>query len=218
MEVLVDPKQPANKLTLSLVAGGVISGRVLNPRGEPLAGGPVTALGTSYIQGYPILYQESSVIADERGNFRLWGLHPGSYYIRAHSTDPQGVVQYTYFPGAHNTIEAQTITVASAGEFKGADFSLQQGTSRIQGSLVITPPSLAGPRRLSGNGTPLPYTVGYFLVPVDTRNAVDIQTVWAANRSYTGDDRLEISGVRPGNYVLYAVLSPERAPGDPDED
>jgi hypothetical protein len=137
---------------------------------------------------------------------------PGSYYIRAENRTTQEGIHYTYFPGVTNAAEAGKLTVVSGTEFKGADFNLQPGAWKVRGTLVMTPPSLAGPRRLSSDGNPLPYNVTYSLTPSDPRNAVDIQAVL----HYSGD-RFEIRGVRPGNYVLSAVLTPESAPGEPDD-
>src|SRR5688572_27787073 len=124
VEVDVDGTQATKKLSLSLVAGGVISGRVLDPRGEPLAGGNITALTIFYEYGSPVLHVAGQATTNDRGRFRLWGLKPGKYYIRAESRrDSEG--RFTYFPGVPNAGTAGAIAVASGGEFRGADFNIQ---------------------------------------------------------------------------------------------
>jgi len=212
-EVSLETKQPTKELTLSLLSGGVVSGRVLDAGGQPLAGGKITALGLDYEQGFPFLYEVDSVAADERGNFRLWGMAPGSYYIRADYRNSQDQLHFSYFPGVPSAAEAASITVASGAEYRGANFNIQPGVSKIRGTAAITPASLAGPTKFYPDGKPRPSDVRYFLTPLDSRAAVDPLVV-AATQGY--GERFELRGVRPGNYVLYAVLHPEPS-SDSDE-
>jgi hypothetical protein len=116
-EVDVEAKKEGKDVTFELIPGGVITGRVLDPRGQPLAGGRVVALRTIYDAGYSILDEHSEAIADERGNFRLWGLRPGSYTVRAEyrgtgiAPEPN---QFTYFPGVANANLARSPRMTAA--------------------------------------------------------------------------------------------------------
>jgi hypothetical protein len=211
IQVDIDASQAAKTLTLHLIPGGVISGRVLDSKGQPLAGGRITALRLSFEEGYPVLVGGRSVTANDRGDFRLWGLLPGRYHVRAEYRSTSGspaTIQFTYFPGVTQASAAQILEVRSTVESTGANFSIQPGTARILGSLNITPPSLAGPRRRSSNGSPLPYFTRFFLVPLDARNAVDLESV-LITQGFTrnASEAFEVVGVRPGNYMLYAELN-----------
>ena len=214
LDVDVRAKQQVSAISLPLIPGGVITGRVLNTRGQPLAAGRITALGISYESGYPILKPARMVLANDRGNFRLYGLQPGDYFIRAEykASDGQEPLQYTYFPGVTNPDAATMVSVRSSTDVRGIDFSAQPGVARISGSLAITPPSLAGKRRTTPDGSPLPYFTQYGLVPLHPQSVVDVEAVLAYSVSSVTSallDRFELRGVRPGNYALYAVLDPE---------
>ena len=70
---------PLNDVHIDMVPTGAISGRVTNASGEPIAIVDVFALKSSYQEGQRILTQVLSAKTDERGEFRMFWLTPGSY-------------------------------------------------------------------------------------------------------------------------------------------
>lgn len=61
---------------------GAIGGQVIDERGEPLVGMPVTALRRQVIGGKLILLRQSeAVMTDDRGMYRIPLLPPGSYVV-----------------------------------------------------------------------------------------------------------------------------------------
>jgi hypothetical protein len=68
-------------------SASVISGRVLNLRGQPAPGLTVNAMAIQYDDGRPQLVQamrgttEIRATTDDRGEYRLFGLSPGDYYL-----------------------------------------------------------------------------------------------------------------------------------------
>jgi hypothetical protein len=66
-----------------LVAGGVIAGRILDEDGAAFAGAAVDALVHRFQGGSDALFSVATVQTDDRGEFRLYGLAPGAYYVSA---------------------------------------------------------------------------------------------------------------------------------------
>jgi hypothetical protein len=82
------PLQIADRQNLSTIdfrlpRGSVITGRVLDEGGEPAVGSRVRVLRYQYVQGSRQLVPAGEAPADDRGQYRVWGLNPGEYYVRA---------------------------------------------------------------------------------------------------------------------------------------
>jgi len=71
------------KVTAALVRGGVISGTVLGPDGDPQPGARVQAWRYQNVTGVVREMQANTVIADDRGVYRMFNLTPGDYVIGA---------------------------------------------------------------------------------------------------------------------------------------
>jgi hypothetical protein len=66
-----------------LPRGGVISGRIVDEDGEPVPGATVRVMRYQYMQGDRRLTPAGSGQTDDRGQYRVWGLMPGDYYVNA---------------------------------------------------------------------------------------------------------------------------------------
>jgi len=64
-----------------MVPTGAISGRVSDPYGQPIAIADVFVLRSTYQEGQRILTPVMSAKTDDRGEFRLFWLTPGTYYL-----------------------------------------------------------------------------------------------------------------------------------------
>lgn len=78
---LADNPKPAS-MTLRLWQLASISGRVIDDRGEPVVGVPVTAMRRRAIGGALVLNREywDNIVTDDRGEYRI-PLEPGSYVV-----------------------------------------------------------------------------------------------------------------------------------------
>ena len=80
---LVDA-QVMEKADVALPRGSVVSGRVLDEFGEPVADATVTAMRKEYSMGKRRLAQSGrGSTTNDLGQFRLFGLPPGEYYVSA---------------------------------------------------------------------------------------------------------------------------------------
>lgn len=71
------------KLVVPMTAAGAIHGRVVNEYGEPLRDASVKAWTPRYEDGKRTLSPLKAVSTNDLGEFRIFGLNPGSYYVSA---------------------------------------------------------------------------------------------------------------------------------------
>ena len=125
--------QALDDVTVSLRRGGVFTGRVLDPDGQPSAEVSVTALlkrlhsndrPTGMISsGPPLLMPSGQSQTNDLGEFRIFGLWPGEYLIAANARSQFGeattlnsattTVAPTFFPGTADVSTAEPVTVES---------------------------------------------------------------------------------------------------------
>ena len=78
--------QTANNIDLRLMRGGVITGRLGDEDGEPLPRALVTVQRYQYLRGERQLTPAGADQTDDRGQYRVFGLPPGDYYVSASAT------------------------------------------------------------------------------------------------------------------------------------
>jgi hypothetical protein len=134
--------QKIQDLLFRLVPAAVISGRIQDEDGEPLPWVQVLALREAYLNGKRELASEATVSTNDLGEYRLFNLRPGRYFVRA-SYQPgvsmTGYMQFmsvpaessggyapTYYPGTNDPANARTITVKAGEEARSVDFILRQ--------------------------------------------------------------------------------------------
>ena len=146
--------QEADKIDFALPRGGVITVRVTDEVGEPLAGVRVQAMRYQYLpngrrQLTPVnMGGFFGPVTNDLGEIRIYSLMPGTYIVSAVPADigmmsgpasPASATSQddghglTYYPGTINVDEAQSITVGLA-EVANASFALvPQRMTRISG-------------------------------------------------------------------------------------
>jgi hypothetical protein len=138
--------QTATAIDFALPRVGVISGRVVDEFGEPMAKVNMWAMQFRYFQGARKLVAVGShTSTDDSGQYRLSGLAPGEYVVMGHIRDtwplegtPTQMFAYapSYFPGAIAPGEAQRIKVDVGQDLGNIDFALVPGrTSRVSGTV-----------------------------------------------------------------------------------
>ena len=75
--------QDLKDLLFRLVPSAVISGRIEDEDGSPLPWVRVSALRETYLRGRRRLVSEVTVVTNDLGEYRLFGLRPGRYFILA---------------------------------------------------------------------------------------------------------------------------------------
>ena len=131
----IDPESgPANyyhlgdSVTLTMVKGGAITGKVTDANGEPITGLNVRALRVRASDGKQVnasLFTRERE-TDDRGVYRIYGLAPGSYLLTAQSKQgtggptPRAGQAPTYYPSATRDTAVEAM-VQSGAETSGID-------------------------------------------------------------------------------------------------
>ena len=194
--------QVMDKLVIALPRGSVISGRVFDEFGEPIANAVVNAMRYGYSAGarrlMPAGGQNSRDTTDDQGQYRIFGLPPGEYVISANFrggggevTDPAGEPSGyapTYFPGTPNATEAQRVRVDVSQEQNSVNFALiATRLVRITGTVI------------DSRGAPV--TAGALvLMPADTlRSGMQMPN---AGARVDRNGAFRLIDVAPGRYIL----------------
>ncbi len=138
--------------SLSMIPGALIGGRVFGADGQLLSNAIVNALRVSYPLGYAVLEGQVSKGTDDRGDFRLFWLPPGDYYLtaeppRAAPTPggaPAGQGIKTFYPGVTAVTEAKMVSIKGGEETLGMDIVIRPiSLFKVSGqvSSLIPPPA-----------------------------------------------------------------------------
>ena len=86
--------QVLDKTDVLLPRGGAVTGRIVDEYGEPLADATVQALRYQYVGGQRQLAPAGRTAqTDDLGQYRIFGLPPGDYYITAATRTPMAAIQ-----------------------------------------------------------------------------------------------------------------------------
>ena len=125
----------------------LISGRIFDEAGEPLAGANVLTLQMRFFNGRRRLTPvRGNAVTDDTGQYRLSGLEPGEYYVQASSREtwegnpPEkemlGFVP-TYYTASPSPAEAQRVAVRAGQEVSAIDIGLIPGkVGKVSGTVV----------------------------------------------------------------------------------
>ncbi len=209
--------QRLRDVVFRLVRHAVIAGRVYDEDGEAVPGVMVNALRYSYRQGQRQLSQSQQAATNDLGEYRLFGLPPGRYYVSASYTPGiiVGVIGRsfvsatgmgtsgqdegyapTYYPGTNEPEEAAPIDIRAGDEVPSVDFTLlPTRTVRVRGRVIN---SIATGRRRNTSVALYPRkSPARGMFPFRNQTSVDPEGTF------------EISGVIPGSYVLVAMYFEE---------
>jgi hypothetical protein len=100
-------------LAMEMVPAAVIIGRVLDADGDPEVDNNVTAVVPA-LHAAALVAWPYSVDTDDEGHFRLFGLPPGMFYIRARAPSSSGAqTSACYYPGVTDLSLAMLVNAES---------------------------------------------------------------------------------------------------------
>jgi hypothetical protein len=119
IRITVAPKATVRGVVVRMIVGGSISGRIQDPNGTALTGIQVFTTQPAYLPTGERTLQGGrgrgggGGTTDDRGEYRMRGIRPGSYYVGAEggfwASDT-----LTYYPGTKDEIGAIPLTVREA--------------------------------------------------------------------------------------------------------
>ena len=217
-------KQVLDKADISMPRGSVISGRIVDEFGEPLADVMVNAMRQTWTGGRRRLVPAGGRVAqtNDLGQYRMYGLPPGEYYVTATlrgvetlmmdmNAGPGGPVGSTpasgyaptYFPGTTSGADAQKITLVVGQEAQGTEFALTPvKLARVTGTVV------------NSEGKPVEGAM-ITAVPATRGSEMGMFMMGGGTRS-SKDGAFTLSGVTPGDYTLQARSVQTITSGDGD--
>ena len=122
--VVVKASAPAH-VNFTLIPAGSVSGSIFDSDGKPLYDSVVGILRVVYRRGSRAVDVVEAKPSDKQGEYRLYPLPPGEYYVGA--APPPGTQATTLYPGTTNLDLASRIVVRAAQETKGIDIRLRLG-------------------------------------------------------------------------------------------
>ncbi len=195
-----DPNRAArlgDHLTLQLVKGGVITGRVLTPRGEPVIGATIYPYRVRDGAGKATISTSGGrpALSDDRGVYRLYGLFAGAYVV---ATGPA-----TSFPGSPylgvapvfhpaNTRDGATeVAVSPGSEVSGIDIRYRYDYGHTVSGKVSGAVTAEGARG----------SILIRLTPLGSQMMLANASV-DPSRGQTG---FELTGIADGDYEISAL-------------
>jgi hypothetical protein len=207
----VQSGQTISSFVFTLMASGVVSGKVKFDDAEPAVNTAIQLYRSFYDRGRHGYAAAASTRTDDRGEYRLHGLEPGSYYVAAlyqAPPRPSGAEEQerkdalgnplpelsyavTFFPEAQKMSDAVAVKIAPGEEVAGIDIFLTLvHTVHVRGRVVG---ALQGGVVASPNVT---------LRWNDPDNTASVSA--PINVSINPDQNFDIQGVTAGPYLVVA--------------
>jgi len=162
--IVMTAGQVKNDIVMRMSPVSAISGRISDTSGQPIAGVPVQLFRFAYDEtGERKVQRAASTQTNDRGDYRIYYLSAGRYYLNAGNPPGQNgtsgidevfaVVQpanfaanripekyaLTYYPGVADANSAASMDIPPGADLKGVDLFLKvQQTYRIRGTIVDT--------------------------------------------------------------------------------
>jgi hypothetical protein len=138
--------QTIERIDFALPRGGVITGQIRDEVGEPIADVQVSAMRYQYTPaGRRLMPSGRQASTNDIGEFRLFALMPGEYYVSATFrnqlfdaiTDDRSGYAPTYYPGTTDVAGAQRVTVGIGQTVSDISMALSSTrTARVSGTAV----------------------------------------------------------------------------------
>ncbi len=206
----ISPGQAIRDIQIAMIPSAVISGRVYDDDSEAVVNASVTVLKFIYHEGKRELRPAGSAQTNDLGEFRIFGLAPGSYFISATfagwgrpplaggantaskgSPDDEMGFAPTYYPGSNDLARAIPVEVRAGEELPGLDINLLSTRAvRVRGR-IISPVTGKGEARA-------------WIMLMQRDSKVRSFSASATTSVNNPQGEFEIRGVVPGSYTLIA--------------
>jgi hypothetical protein len=209
LNIALGQDEQKRDLVIPITPGATISGTVLDEDKKPLSGCSVQALGFQHGQTGPELSGMHNANTDTRGQYRIYGLPRGRYYLMAQchrtlpaphplmrigpDTDlPHMRYNVEFLPGPPDSTGASRLMVAAGADLQSVDFQMHPTTAvTVRG-------------RVSGDLEALLNNPWVQLMP---RDPVLSRVVQYGGRVDTRRSTFRIDAVPPGSYTLLAIAN-----------
>jgi protocatechuate 3,4-dioxygenase beta subunit len=221
--IILNAGQEKSDIVMRMSQVAAVGGRISDSSGFPIAGVPVQLFHFAYDEtGQRKVQRAATTVTDDRGDYRIFHLSPGRYFLNAGNlpgqTGPTGLStdilslglgpnvnsnripeKYTliYYPGVDDANSAAPIDVPSGADLSGLNMSLRvQQSFRVRGSVVD-----------SRTGQPPPSaSITLSLQALDPGNFANVNTSDGTPNYNSADGTFELRNVSSGAYTISAAL------------
>lgn len=216
MPIALEEGQTADKVHFALARGGAIIGRIVDEFGEPVSSAQVSAQRFGYAGGgrrlLPAGAEGGTDRTDDLGQFRLYGLPPGEYFVTATlrsgefmppgtsvGTQPNDGYAPTYYPGTPNAAEARRVPLQPGQEVTSISFALSATrVGRISGRVT------------NSAGEPF---LGAMVMIHPRDESLGFMGMMTSGTGVRPDGTFQTGGLPPGTYSL--TVQPRGDRSDP---
>jgi protocatechuate 3,4-dioxygenase beta subunit len=184
-----------------LPSKGMVSGTVLDEHGEPMEGVRVEAVRLSSVEGRSFGTRVGTLPStDDHGRYRITGLEPGEYVVRAMARDDISVQASGRAPGYAPVFYPGTPDVGAAQRI-ALDVDVHVPTVDIV--IVPTPLATVSGVVVDDRGRPVPAATVTMMPSARSRRPV--MDTWSARSN--PDGAFAIERVPPGEYAVKASVA-----------
>ncbi len=176
-------------VVLKLTPLGVIAGLVRDENGDPMQNVPVSLLTWQYSASGRQLANRGSATTDDLGAYRLFGVAPGKYFLRAsaplrRASDDDETLAPSFYPRASDPSGAAALDLPPGQELRGIDLTVRRARTVTARGRVFKPAGasmvmLTISQNMDGSGS------------INTMNPIT-----------DPEGRFELRGMTPGSYTL----------------
>jgi hypothetical protein len=211
IDVRVLPKETANS-NLSMAPGAIVGGRIYDANGQVMSNANVQIYTVAYAFGHAVLAPLVAKVTDDRGEYRLFWVPPGDYYLAVTPRPPApspGVPASTlpvktFYPGVTDIAQARMVSIRGGEDMAGMDIAIRGARAfKVSGQISsLIPPPAATLGAPGVNAAVLMLLNRDQAAPDDggTRAAGTVPLI-----PTTG--QFELANVLPGAYELFARVS-----------
>jgi protocatechuate 3,4-dioxygenase beta subunit len=198
-------RQTVSDLTLKMTPHAVITGRIVDEEGEPVPQVQLSLQGYRYLQGRrQLLSAGGAASTNDLGEYRLFGVAPGKYYLSAMSyggppnfavdrsatAAPEESFASTFYPGTTDAAGAAQLDVPAGAPLRGIDMVLRKTRSvHVKGHVAHSLPGRVNISVMAAPRTNAGFVPSMRSTPVDAAGNFDIRNV------------------TPGSYTVTAVFN-----------
>jgi 5-hydroxyisourate hydrolase-like protein (transthyretin family) len=221
-QVQLTAGQSAKDVVIRLTPAATVSGRIRDPQGRPVVDLAVQLVRSSYTFDGKRTYRSSGTVrTNDRGEYRLYWVTPGRYYLLAGTlttgfdpvlnsiqqmtgaasaagTPVAPVLGYAFYPGVTEVSSARLLDLQPGADLQGMDLTIapNPATFRITGHVIDSRTGQAPARA----------NVGLTRIPaLDLDNIAGV--IGIPNRNYNpATGTFEVRDVLPGPYFVTATV------------
>jgi protocatechuate 3,4-dioxygenase beta subunit len=200
----LEKAQNVKDMHFRLIPQGVITGRVLDEDGEPVQNVMINCMRQAYVRGQKQWVPVNGQMTNDLGEYRLFNLAPGRYYVSATYRPGYGMqggggedgYAPTYYPSGPSPDLASPVEVTAGTTLSSIDIQLRRAPSVLVRGRVVN----------AGGGNSARRT----MVRLIPRNDSVLQMFqMRVGRVFDQAGSFAISGVAPGSYWLVAESAGE---------